>query len=832
MRRLLPGQERSAVARRTERKVVLADYYAAMVSAGLYSTYQSKPWPVERAVAEAYERLVYVYKSVEAIAGHASRLPYRLREGEEVLGEHPMYRPLNVQANPMETGRQFKKRLAMQVLLSKRGAFVERTRSASGNVVRLDLLPPGRTYPVPGTGQELISHYEVLRPDGSRQRIETENVVWVREPHPLDAYSGVTPLEAAGLSIELDFMTRLFNVSFLKNDGRPGGIVAIDGELDDWGMAELRSRFGTGPAQAGQLTVVEGQVSYVDVAAKPRDMHYADMSKTSKIEILTAFGVGESVIGYAADRTYENAEQELLNFWTITMIPFLDLLASAFDADSSDGLEGFFDVSGVEVLQRAEIARRAEAREEWDKGLISINEYRERVGREPIDMPRARGLWVPNGKTLIPASVEDQRKIDEETAAKLPPALAQNAIDGKTPLALPPGSRPSVPVDSAGEQEPAAPAVSAAKALATADWIRFGVDIDSDGRDEMVIGQRVGDLLTVQHVSKADAPPSSSTGAADLPGGESGAVARPVLRLVRPAEAKASPAPQWAESVPDGAARDRLETMVAAALAAVGLRLVERTAARLGSSKVRRGTRHWVAEHEVDTRRGDKAVDAAGAVDADRWEEETQQAAHPLVTAAATAAAAVLVADLVSGDEPAPYDLTPLVESVLSLVGAAARGQAEKLRVLVASLDAEGADMAVITEAVRDRAPEMTAWAERVAVQAATVTVNGAREVAAAAVTGAGYAVDKTWISRRDEKVRDSHRQAHGQHRPVGELFSVGEALLRYPGDPSGPPKETYECRCWATHRSRATGRFVPAPEGRTRFTRADREDAAARRAS
>jgi len=52
------------------------------------------------------------------------------------------------------------------------------------------------------------------------------------------------------------------------------------------------------------------------------------------------------------------------------------------------------------------------------------------------------------------------------------------------------------------------------------------------------------------------------------------------------------------------------------------------------------------------------------------------------------------------------------------------------------------------------------------------------------------------WLSARDSRVRDTHRGADGQRRPVGEAFSVGGSDLLFPGDPAGPPGETVNCRC------------------------------------
>lgn len=54
----------------------------------------------------------------------------------------------------------------------------------------------------------------------------------------------------------------------------------------------------------------------------------------------------------------------------------------------------------------------------------------------------------------------------------------------------------------------------------------------------------------------------------------------------------------------------------------------------------------------------------------------------------------------------------------------------------------------------------------------------------------------KRWVSRHDERVRETHRIANGQIVGLYEPFHVGLAFLQYPGDPSGPANETINCRC------------------------------------
>jgi hypothetical protein len=51
----------------------------------------------------------------------------------------------------------------------------------------------------------------------------------------------------------------------------------------------------------------------------------------------------------------------------------------------------------------------------------------------------------------------------------------------------------------------------------------------------------------------------------------------------------------------------------------------------------------------------------------------------------------------------------------------------------------------------------------------------------------------KIWVSVMDGSTRDSHAAIDGQEKPIDTPFDNG---LQFPGDPSGSPEETINCRC------------------------------------
>ena len=54
----------------------------------------------------------------------------------------------------------------------------------------------------------------------------------------------------------------------------------------------------------------------------------------------------------------------------------------------------------------------------------------------------------------------------------------------------------------------------------------------------------------------------------------------------------------------------------------------------------------------------------------------------------------------------------------------------------------------------------------------------------------------KEWVAVNDARTRDDHSAANGQVVSKNGDFIVGGAVLRYPGDPLGPPQQVINCRC------------------------------------
>lgn len=383
----------------------------------------SDSWDIERVYREGMQKVTWVARCIDAIAGNQARLPIVLRKDNSPVGEiltgskaknSEILKLLNTKANIGENSFIFRYRLSSQLLMSTRGVFIEKIYGRDGGVIGLNLLPPQSTAPIPDP-KNFVAGYEVKMPNGSVVIMRPKDVIWIRRPHPLDPYLSMTPLESAGIAIEIENLAKVYNRNYLLNDGRPGGLLVLRGEIDDDDKEELKSRFRGNIARAGATTVISSDdgADFVDTSASPRDAAYIQMRQITKEEILASFGVPESVIGNASGRTFSNAGEEIRVFWNETMLPHLEPIARALDdLDEEHYID--FNTSQVPVLILYEQERQRYLKDELGQGLISTNEYRTGTGRKEVESDLADSLLMNPNLTPI---ANTKKKMEEPAQA-------------------------------------------------------------------------------------------------------------------------------------------------------------------------------------------------------------------------------------------------------------------------------------------------------------------------------------------------------------------------------------------------------------------------------
>jgi HK97 family phage portal protein len=692
----------------------------------------SDSWDIERAYREGMQKVTWVFRCIDAIAGNQARLPMVLKkdnspQGAVVRRNDSILDILNSKSNEGENSFIFRYRLSAQLLMSSRGAFIEKVLGRDGRVIALHLLPPQHTKPIPDP-KKFVSGYEVDMKNGTKVYLKPEQVIWVRRPHPLDPYLSITPMESAGVAIEIENLAKLYNRNYLLNDGRPGGLLVVRGEIDDDDKDELRNRFRGNLGKTGATTVISSDdgVDFVDTSASPRDAAYTQMRQITKEEILSAFGVPESAIGNAAGRTFSNAGEELRVFWMETMLPHLDSLARALD-ELDDRYYVDFDTSSVPILIVAKQERARYLMDEFQQGLISANEYRDGTGKKKVDSELADSLLqnpnqTPIANTEKPFKPEEQQPVDMAAgAAAGPPGLPMTspevppeelAAAGITPVPAEGGAPTSLETTVAPTPEGALSAEFGGMEYKSADMSfddEWGIkaEQDSDRWTEIL------DRTLERYYERQQRVISEKA---------SGAKSRKAISSKTLDIEAIFDSEVWAK---------QLNEDVRPMLKAIATDAVELAAQKTGMPAE-------VEESEID-----KVVD-----------EQIERMQKANSTTKEEIAAALIIAMAMGDDE----DRIGLLKAALAAIFANLLGKRKRV----------------------------------IAEQEAQTAYNAGTYLSGIQMGGG----TKTWVTRRDSRVRGEHMLIHGKTVNIKDAFSVDGSSLRFPGDPLAPISLTINCRC------------------------------------
>lgn len=413
---------------------------------GLYTVSWGVPtrseWTTERAITQGLQRSIWAYKAVDTIAKDIAGLGIDIRKGDPSVNDLVppedaplLWNRLNIKSNANEYAFTFKQRLIMQLLLSKRGAFIEYGQRSDGEIDWLYLLNPDSTAPIPHP-TKFVEGFEVYV-NGVPERVQN-NVLWVKFPHPLDPYASLTPLEAAGLSVEIDYFSRSYNRNFMANDGRPAGLLTIKGGLPEDDAEVIKARF-SGRAEPGKVTVIEAEdAAFQDLSTSPRDAAYAEGRKSSMEDILGAFGVPKSRTGDASGVSQDQSEAEEYAYWQSTNLPIIRLLDLAFGSltpgGDNDDLLVRHNTSTIRALQRPVREDQQRMIERWRDGLATMNDVLVAMGHAAVDMPGFNTYFIAAGKVAVPGPDEaDPEAVKALAVVPAAPAAPGAPGDDQTP---------------------------------------------------------------------------------------------------------------------------------------------------------------------------------------------------------------------------------------------------------------------------------------------------------------------------------------------------------------------------------------------------------------
>ncbi|WNM67043.1 portal protein [Gordonia Phage Schomber] len=845
---------------------------AALQTAGMPLGATVGQWDIQQGVTRGLERVSIVFRCVDAIATTQSRIPINIVKAApgivdlskgEVVDDADLWKLLNRKTNKYETAQQLRYRLSATLLLSRRGAFLEVVQGTQGKPAELHLLMPGSVQPIPDP-KKFVSGYQITRGDAVIETLPPERVIWIKvKPHPIDPYSQLTPLMAAGISVDTDSLARIFNRNFLANDGRPGMLITIQGRLNQEDAAEIKSRFSGGVHMAGRTSVIEADgLEAADLAASPRDLQWHELLNLSKEDIQLAFGVPESVMGNASGRTFDNADAERENYYIDTVQPHCEAIATGLDpitGETDDDTMVAFDFSGVDVLQRIAARKREEHRAEVAAGLKTIDEYRESAGLEAFNVVGSRVLFHTSG-LAIAKSPDDQAGIMQYRQV---------------------GTDPGEGLQAAAASESGA-LKGVRKGIREADRQRGNTEAANSIRQRALRLVKSFDVNELE--TKAGLPELETKDRAERQKERDDRKrTRRKRTAAHPLSTTTSTSGPAIKTHPYLGLRYKMEGFIEGQLTQWDTRQENVVAERLTHVKFRKDTRHWESKEgetkklpksqkckyckdeatkaviwaegrayvpvcdahvqkaktslrekngdmgEVDgvrdlqdmrDKQEKKALDPSYAVNTEQWAEDLVSGMGSFVRKAMEREARRAAQELkdmgigelteINFDSKAdPLEamlgrkgISNALDPIYQDVMDIVRKAAENQSNRLQKAIKEMDDSGASIKEIERKVRQMTGTRAPWRKNLSVNVTTTAVEAARGAIFQKmpGKFIEKTWVSQHDHRTRPTHAKADGQTKLGNQFFRVGSAKMLFPCQPGAPIEEVANCRCYATY--------------------------------
>lgn len=375
-------------------------------------------------VTKPYSQHWAVYLAISKIATNIAQTPFSLYRGDEQVWEHPVIDLLN-RPNPQLSGFQIWE--ATAIFLNLRGECFWILDESMGMAAGLAgsvpsaiwVFNPDRFKPAVDASGNLVgwTYKQVaLRPD---------EVIHFKFFNPYDDIRGLSPLEAARISMETDYRAIKYNEAFFKNSAVPEIGLVVPGALSDEQFNRLLAQWESrhkGESKAHRIALLEGGLDVKQLGLKHKDMDFLEQRKFSLEEILGVFGVPKA-IALTSDLRYATAMVQRKAFWNDTLLPQMALIAGKLQADFfprfAPEFAGWFDTDQVEEL-REDLKNKTEvAHKLWQMGFTA-NEINDRLDLGFAPKPWRDLWWV--GINLVPVELGMTPPEERSTGGRQLPA--------------------------------------------------------------------------------------------------------------------------------------------------------------------------------------------------------------------------------------------------------------------------------------------------------------------------------------------------------------------------------------------------------------------------
>lgn len=404
-------------------------------------------------VTMPYSQSIWVYSSIKAIADNISTTPFRLyteskkRSGPNaanvVIEKGPEY-DLFMNPNPFMSTTELVESTLIYMGLSGEAFWVLDRENVTELPKSIWSVNPANMSPIidETTGYLLGWRY------GKDSVFTFAEIIHFKYFNPYDPYRGLSPLMAAKMGIDQDFLSSVYNKNFFKNGAIVSGFIEVEDELSDPAFQRLLNQFEdrhSGAGKAHKIGLLEGGAKFKEAKLSQKDMDFISGKKMTREEIFAAYKTNSVVLGLYEDvKSYEGVVTAHRAFWHECLIPktvYIEEIAWSrlFSKINGGKIWGEFDLANVASLLDDFDRKTVTATRLFQMGY-PINEINRRLDLGMSHMQYGDTAFVGTNVTPVtPALINGELQVNPN---KPKPADGQNKPDKTPPNTDKPAPKP------------------------------------------------------------------------------------------------------------------------------------------------------------------------------------------------------------------------------------------------------------------------------------------------------------------------------------------------------------------------------------------------------
>ena len=359
-------------------------------------------------------QMTAVYSCVRILSEAIASLPLQLYKytdtgGKERAADHPLYFLLHDEPNSEMTSFIFRETLMTHLLLWG-NAYAQIIRNGKGEIVGLYPLMPDRMNVDRDEKGRL--YYEYTRSSDDARITDSKYMTVRLSPYDVlhipglgfDGLVGYSPIAMAKNAIGLAIATEEYGSKFFANGAAPSGVLEHPGILKD--PAKVRdswvSTFG-GSSNANKVAVLEEGMKYTPISISPNEAQFLETRKFQIDEIARIFRVPPHMIGDLEKSSFNNIEQQSLEFVKYTLDPWVSRWEQAMVRSllTKDEKKQYFIKFNVDGLLRGDYKSRMDGYAIGrQNGWMSANDIRELENLDRIPAEAGGDLYLVNGNMV------------------------------------------------------------------------------------------------------------------------------------------------------------------------------------------------------------------------------------------------------------------------------------------------------------------------------------------------------------------------------------------------------------------------------------------------